>query len=388
MTARQPNSLPAKVLTGKINMKLLRIKAVAKKELIQIWRDPLSLAMAFLMPVMLLFIFGYAITLDVNNIRTVIYDMDNSSLSRELVAEFRESGYFRVIESIYTQKEIDRYIDSGRAVAAVSIPQDFSKKIRKAEKTELQVIVDGSDSNTATIALGYISAITGKYSQKLDGRNVNIAIDPRVRVWYNPELKSKNFIIPGLIAVIMAVIAALLTSLTFAREWERGTMEQLISTPVKTYELIAGKLLPYFLIGVIDVAMSVMLAKVLFGVPLKGSPLLLMVLSSIFIFGGLTLGILISIIAKSQLVASQIAMIATFLPAFLLSGFMFAISNMPRPLQIITHFIPAKYFVTILKGIFLKGSPLKLLLLETTVLSVFGLLVFVLANKKLKKRIV
>ena len=369
-------------------MKFLRIKAVAKKELIQIWRDPLSLAMAFLMPVMLLFIFGYAITLDVNNIRTVIYDMDNSSLSRELVAEFRESGYFRVIENIYAQKEIDKYIDSGKAIAAISIPQNFSKKIRKGENTELQVIVDGSDSNTATIALGYISAITGKYSQKVDGRNIKIAIDPRIRVWYNPELKSKNFIIPGLIAVIMAVIAALLTSLTFAREWERGTMEQLISTPVKTYELIAGKLLPYFLIGFIDVAMSVMLAKVLFGVPLKGSPFLLMILSSIFIFGGLTMGILISIIARSQLVASQVAMIATFLPAFLLSGFMFAISNMPRPLQIITHFIPAKYFVAILKGIFLKGSPFKLLLIETTVLSVFGLLVFVLANKKFKKRIV
>ena len=147
-------------------MKLIRIKAVAKKELIQIWRDPLSLAMAFLMPVMLLFIFGYAITLDVNNIRTVIYDLDNSSLSRELVAQFRESGYFRVIESIYAQKEIDKYIDSGKAIVAISIPQNFSKKIRKGETTELQVIVDGSDSNTATIALGYISAITGKYSQK------------------------------------------------------------------------------------------------------------------------------------------------------------------------------------------------------------------------------
>jgi len=368
-------------------MKLLRIKAVAKKELLQIWRDPLSLAMAFLMPVMLLFIFGYAITLDVNRIRTIVYDLDKSSLSRELIDKFSASGYFIVVDHVTGQKEIDRYLDSGKALAAISIPSDFSEKIRSGRNAPLQVIVDGSDSNTATIALGYASAISEIFSQRLEGNRITPVIDPRLRVWYNPELKSRNFIIPGLIAVIMAVIAALLTSLTVAREWERGTMEQLIATPIKTPELILGKLLPYFMIGFIDVILSVLLAAFLFGVPLKGSVFLLMALSGVFLFGGLSLGILISIVAKSQLVASQVSMVATFLPAFLLSGFMYAISNMPEALQVISYVIPARYFVTILKGIFLKGSTLSLLVTETTLLIVFGLLVFGLANRKFKKRI-
>lgn len=368
-------------------MKLLRIKAIAKKELIQIWRDPLSLAMAFLMPVMLLFIFGYAISLDVDNLTTVVYDRDKSSLSRELIAEFRESGYFSVIKYAENAEDLNRYIDSGKAIVALWIPEDFSKNIRTGKNAELQMIVDGSDSNTATIALGYISAVSELYSQKMNGSRITPLIDSRVRVWYNPELKSRNYIIPGLIAVIMAVIAALLTSLTIAREWERGTMEQLISTPVKTPELILGKLLPYYLIGIIDVIMSILIVVFLFGVPLKGNFFLLIVLSSIFLFGSLSLGILISIVAKSQLVSSQVAMVVTYLPAFLLSGFMFAISNMPEPLQIMTHIIPARYFVTILKGIFLKASPLKLLAIETILLSVFGLIVFLLANRKFKKRI-
>lgn len=369
-------------------MKVLRIKAIAKKELIQIWRDPLSLAMAFLMPVMLLFVFGYAITLDVNNLKTVAYDLDKSSLSRELIAEFRESGYFTVVDNVNEHREIDRYLDSGKAQVAIAIPADFSKNILKGENAGLQVIVDGSDSNTATIAIGYISAVTELYSQRIKGSRITPLIDPRVRVWYNPELKSRNYIIPGLIAVIMAVIAALLTSLTIAREWERGTMEQLISTPVKTPELILGKLIPYFVIGFIDVILSVMMAVFIFDVPLRGNLVLLAALSSIFLFGGLSLGILISIAAKSQLVASQISMVATFLPAFLLSGFMYAIANMPKPLQIITYAIPARYFVSILKGIFLKGITLKFLVLETVLLAVFGLAVFALANRKFKKRIV
>ncbi|MDA8079879.1 MAG: ABC transporter permease [Nitrospiraceae bacterium] len=368
-------------------MKLLRIKAIAKKELVQIWRDPLSLAMAFLMPVMLLFIFGYAITLDVNNLKTIVYDLDRSSLSRQLITAFKESGCFTVVGNIQEQKEIDQYLDSGKAFVAVSIPKNFSEHIRTGKETSLQIIVDGSDSNTATIALGYVSAITERFSQRINGGRITPLIDPRARVWYNPELKSRNFIIPGLIAVIMAVITALLTSLTIAREWERGTMEQLIATPIKTRELILGKLIPYFFIGFIDVIFSVLLAVFIFEVPLRGSPLLLMTLSSIFLFGGLSLGILISIAAKSQLVASQIAMIATFLPAFLLSGFMYSISNMPKPLRIFTLAIPARYFVTILKGIFLKGSTLKLLMFETMLLSAFGLFVFAVANKKFKKKV-
>ncbi len=369
-------------------MKLLRIKAIVKKELIQIWRDPLSLAMAFLMPVILLFIFGYAISLDVNNLTTIVYDRDKSSLSRELISGFSASGYFTVIHNAERQDDIDKYIDSGRVRVALWIPEDFSKNLITGKKAELQVIVDGSDSNIATIALGYISAVSELYSKRIMGSLITPVIDYRLRVWYNPELKSRNFITPGLIAVIMAVIAALLTSLTIAREWERGTMEQLISTPIKTPELILGKLIPYFIIGFIDVMMSVLIVVYLFQVPLVGNVFLLMVFSSLFLFGSLSFGILISIIARSQLVASQIAMVTTFLPAFLLSGFMFAISNMPQPLQILTHIIPARYFVTMLKGIFLKGNTFTLLIMETVLLSIFGVVVFIIANKKFKKRII
>jgi ABC-2 type transport system permease protein len=369
-------------------MKLLRIKAIAKKEIIQIRRDPLSLAMAFLMPVLLLFIFGYAITLDVNNLTTIIYDADKSSVSRELAAELTASGYFSIVRMADNQREIDAYLDSGRARVAVSIPVDFARTIASGGSAQLQVIVDGSDSNTATISLGYLSALMDIYGQRVTGARGTPRIEPRVRVWYNPELKSRNFIIPGLIAVIMMVIAALLTSLTFAREWERGTMEQLIATPVKPSEVVIGKMLPYFLIGFIDMVISVVMAVFLFEVPLTGNLAVLTVISSVFLVGALGLGIVISIVAKSQLVASQIAMVSTFLPAFLLSGFMFAIPNMPIPLQALSRVIPARYFVAILKGIFLKGNPVRILVFDAIFLLFFAMIIFIVANRKFKKKIV
>jgi ABC-2 type transport system permease protein len=367
-------------------MKFLRIKAIAKKELIQIWRDPLSLALAFMMPVLLLLIFGYAISLDVDNLTTIVYDADRSSTSRELIDELTASGYFSIVRFADSQREIDIYLDTGRARVAVSIPMDFAKTMRTGGTAQLQIIVDGSDSNTATIALGYLSALTELYIKRIAGERITPLIEPRVRVWYNPDLKSRNFIIPGLIAVIMMVIAALLTSLTFAREWERGTMEQLISTPVKRQELILGKLIPYFLIGFIDMVLTVLMAVFLFDIPLRGNVFILGIVSGVFLFGALGLGIVISIVAKSQLVASQISMVATFLPSFLLSGFMFAISNMPVPLQIISRIIPARYFIIVLKGIFLKGNPLRILVIDAIFLLIFGAAVFAVANKKLQKK--
>lgn len=367
-------------------MRFLRVKAIAKKEILQIWRDPLSLAMAFIMPVLLLLIFGYAITLDVNNLKTVVYDADRTSLSRELAAELTASGYFTIVRNLDSQREIDAYLDTGRARVALSIPGDFTKKISTGGTAQLQVIVDGSDSNTATIALGYLSALTELFNRRIAGAGQRIVIEPRIRVWYNPELKSRNFIIPGLIAVIMMVIAALLTSLTFAREWERGTMEQLIATPIRPVELILGKLTPYFLIGFIDMVIAVMMALFLFEVPLKGNVFILCVVSGVFLFGALCLGIVISIVTKSQLVASQVSMVATFLPAFLLSGFMFAIPNMPVLLQFISRIVPARYFIVVLKGIFLKGNPLAILATDAVFLLLYGMLVFFIANRKFKKK--
>jgi ABC-2 type transport system permease protein len=368
-------------------MKLVRVKAIARKEFIQIRRDPFSLAMALLMPAMLLFIFAYAISFDVDDIPTAVYDQDKSSLSRELISQFADSGYFDLVAYLDSIHEIDALLDKREAKLAIVIPYDFSKNVHIGKPTEIGIFLDGTDSNTATIAQGYIAAIAERFGRTISPVEIKPIIETRNRVWYNTELRSRNFIIPGLIAVIMSVIIALLTSLTVAREWDRGTMEQLISTPVKPPELILGKLIPYFVIGFADTVISVLLSTLFFGVPLRGSIVLLLLLSSLFLFGGLSFGILISIVGRNQLVASQMAMLTSFLPAFMLSGFVFAISNMPKPLQLITYIIPARYFVTILKSIYLKGSPLRLLVTEVFFLSLFSVGVFALANKKLKKRV-
>ncbi len=368
-------------------MNFNRMWAMARKETIQVRRDPLSLALAFFMPVMLLFIFGYAITVDVDRLPTIVYDRDMSSMSREVVRGLQASGYFTVVEYVRGPARIDAALDEGSARVAISFPEDFSKYARTGKPVPLQVIVDGSDSNTATIALGYLNQALEIAARRAGLSSVPPAIDVRPRVWYNPELKSRNFIVPGLIAVIMAIIAALLTSLTIAREWERGTMEQIISTPVKPAEIIVGKLIPYFAIGIIDTVMSIVIVVFLFGVPLKGSFFLLMFISSLFMFGGLSLGTLISIATKSQLASSQLSVITSYLPALLLSGFMFSILNMPIPLQVITRFIPARYFVSALKGIFLKGNTAGMLIGDMGLLALFGVLVFVISIKKFKKQV-
>jgi ABC-2 type transport system permease protein len=368
-------------------MNFNRVRAMARKEAIQIRRDPLSLALAFFMPVMLLFIFGYAITVDVDRLPTIVYDRDMSSMSREIVRELQVSGYFTVVEYVRDPARIDAALDEGSARVAVSFPEDFSRYARTGKPAQLQVIVDGSDSNTATIALGYLNTALDLAARRAGLHSARPVINVRPRVWYNPELKSRNFIVPGLIAVIMAIIAALLTSLTIAREWERGTMEQIISTPVKPAEVIVGKLIPYFAIGMIDTVLSIIIVVFLFGVPLKGSFFLLLFISGLFLFGGLSLGILISIATKSQLASSQISVITSYLPALLLSGFMFSILNMPIPLQVITRFIPARYFVSAIKGIFLKGNTAGMLLGEMGLLALFGTVVFFIAIKKFKKKV-
>ena len=368
-------------------MNLNRVLAIARKEVIQIRRDPLSLALAFLMPVMLLFIFGYAITVDVDRLTTVVYDRDMSRLSRDIIRGLEASRYFSVVGYVNDPALIDRTLDEGKARVAISIPENFSRYALTGGEARIQVIVDGSDSNTATIALGYLNSALEQAARHAGLGAAIPLIDVRTRIWYNPELKSRNFIVPGLIAVIMTIVAALLTSLTIAREWERGTMEQIISTPVKPAELIVGKMAPYFAIGIIDTIISIIIVVALFGVPLKGSVLLLLFISSLFLFGGLSIGVLISIITKSQLAASQAAVVSSYLPALLLSGFMFSIMNMPVPLQAITYLIPARYFVSAIKGIFLKANTAGMLLTEMGLLALFGLIVFTVAVKKFRKRV-
>ncbi|MFH0812285.1 MAG: ABC transporter permease [Pseudomonadota bacterium] len=377
-------------------MKPLRIWAIARKEFLHVIRDPRSLGMAIAIPMLQLLIYGYALTLDVDNVPIVIWDQSNSPTSRELISRFDGSRYFSTWRYVDNYREVGRAIDYRQALLALIIPRDFAKSVESGRLATVQVIFDGSDSNTATIALGYAEVVVLTYSQDIavrqvqrsGGRIPQMPIDLKPRVWFNADLESKNYLIPGLIAVIMTVITALLTSLTVAREWERGTMEQLISTPVKGPELILGKLLPYFVIGMFDVLLAVLMGKFLFYVPLRGSVVLVFAMAAIFLVGLLSMGILLSIITRSQLLSSQVAMIVTYLPALLLSGLMFAISNMPKALQVITHIIPARYFVALLKGIYLKGIGLEILGSEAALLAVFSIVMLFLANVKFKKKLV
>jgi ABC-2 type transport system permease protein len=375
-------------------MKPTRIKAVTKKEFIQIVRDPRSLGMAVAIPMLMLILFGYALTLDVDNVPLVIWDQDKSQLAHDFILNFKGSPYFKIVGYFDDYKMLDEYINTNRAMMAMVIPRDFSHLVESGQAAPVQLLVDGSDSATATIAIGYANAITAKYNRGLisesfakAGIKISPPLDMRSRVWFNPDLKSRNFIIPGLIAVIMMVIAAMLTSLTVAREWERGTMEQLISTPVKSGELILGKFIPYFAIGILDVLIAVAMGEFLFHIPLRGSVLLLLAMTAFFLTGALSLGMVFSIVTKNQLMASQLAMVTTFLPAFLLSGFVYAIPNMPKVIQAITYLIPARYFVTVVKGIYLKGVGLRVLGMQAVFLIVFSLAAFLLAYEKFRKKV-
>jgi ABC-2 type transport system permease protein len=376
-------------------MNLRRLWAVARKEALHIRRDPRSLGLAIGIPMLMLIMFGYALTLDVDHVPLIVWDQSGTAASRDYLAQFTGSRYFRFVGPVHDYRSLERAIDRRDAVIALVIPPDFAPRIESGRAAPVQAIVDGSDSNTAAIVLGYTQAVTAAFNQRImleqgqrtAGSVPAAPLDLRPRVWFNADLKSKNFIIPGLIAVIMGLIAALLTSLTVAREWERGTMEQLISTPVKAPEIILGKLVPYFVIGMLDVLIAVLMAVFLFDVPLLGSVPLLFAMAALFIIGTLSQGILISTLARQQLLASQIAMVSTFLPAFLLSGFMFAIPNMPPVVQAITYIVPARYFVALVKGIYQRGVGLETLWLDAVFLLVFSIVVATAAIGKFKKRL-
>ncbi len=377
-------------------MKLQRLLAIARKEFIHLLRDPRSLAIGILLPVIMLLLFGFALTLDVDHVPIVVWNQSQDPLARDYISHFQASRYFTIIDFVDHYSDIERAIDERKALAGLIIPVDFSQKLQSGKTTSVQWIVDGSDSNTATLATGYARSATQIFSRAIQINRLEllgkpapaIPIDLRPRVWFNADMESRNYIIPGLIAVIMMVIAGLLTSLTIAREWDTGTMEQLISTPVKVPELIIGKLIPYFCIAFLDVIIAVIMGQFLFHVPLRGSVVMVFVMAIIFLIGALSLGMVISIVAKTQLLASQVALVVTFLPTFLLSGFSFDIANMPIVLQAISRLIPATYFIRILKGIYLKGVGLSVLNSETLFLIAFAMLLLLIANIKFKKKMV
>jgi len=338
-------------------MDLRRFAAMARKEWIQIRRDPRSMILAFALPPFLLLFFGYAITWDVKDIRLAVVDHDRTAGSRRLVDAFVASGYFTVTEHLATVAEAEEDLVRTRVRGVLAIPAGYDRDLRSGGGAQVQLLLDGSDANTANIALNYASAIVARHGlgEVLGGRRPVQPFRLESRTWYNPNLESRHMIVPGLIAVIMSIIAALLTSLTIAREWERGTMEQLAATPVGRLEVILGKLVPYVGIGLFDVAVIVVAGVLIFHTPFNGSLLYLSALTLLFLVGALGLGVFISAAVKSQVLATQVAMVATYLPALLLSGFLFDIASMPAFLQGFTFLVPARYYVAVTRGVMLKG---------------------------------
>ena len=376
-------------------MSLRRVRAVFVKELRHISRDVRSLIMAVGLPAFLLVFFGFAISLDVDRIPTLILDGDGTPASRELIARFLGSRFFRVTGFVDDLRIIEREIDTGRILLGVVIPRDFSEKTSASGQATVQLLLDGSDSNMAAIAKEYAEAVVRSYDLSLKqaaqnrraGERFNTPVNAQIRILYNSSLESKNYIVPGLIAVILMIISALLTSSTIAREWETGTMEQLMSTPVRPAELVLGKMFAFFIIGAADTVISVFVSIWVFNVPLRGSVWLLAAASCIFLTGVLFWGIFLSALTKTQLLAYQLGIITSFLPGFLLSGFIYAIENMPAPMQAITYMVPARHFVTILKGIFLKGTGIEALWLPLVLLIVYAVSIWALTTRMLKAKL-
>ena len=373
-------------------MKRQRLFAVARKEFIHVSRDWRSLFLSLAIPVILILLFGYALTLDLKKVPTVVWDQSKSLESRDLLSLFAGSPYFSMVGYHDTYNGLQLALDRGSAMVAIVVPSDFAEKIRARKKVEIQIIGDGSDANTSRLALGYATtvgmiysaAVTAKKMQLLGKANLMPPVEMVSRAWYNPDLRSQNVIIPGIIAIVMVVIAAMLTSVTIAREWETGTMEQLISTPLEGPELIFGKVIPYFAIGMADVAIAVAMGKWLFHVPIVGNAGLLFAMAAIFLTGALFWGMTLSIVLKSQVLANQIAIVSGYLPTLILSGFVFAIENMPLPIQFITYIVPARYFIAILRGIYLKGIGLEILWLDALLLSIYAGIMILLANRTFK----
>jgi ABC-2 type transport system permease protein len=372
-----------------------RLKAVAKKEFIHVLRDWRSLFLALAIPMVLILLFGYALDLDLKNVPTVVWDQSRTPTSREFVSFFDGSPYFSIIDYHENYRSIQRDMETGRAMIALVIPSDFAKNILADRKTSVQVMADGSDANTSRLALGYVTALGMIYSQRIEtervrrmgGEEMTPPVELVPRAWYNTDLRSRNVIIPGVIAIVMIVIAAMLTSVTVAREWEMGTMEQLISTPIRGPELVFGKVAPYFAIGLADVATAVILGQWLFKVPLRGSTGLVFLVATLFLTGALFFGLMLSVSLKKQVIANQAALLAGFLPTMLLSGFVFAIENMPLPIQCLTYAVPARYFIALLRGIYLKGIGLEILWLNALLLTIYALIMVALTNKRMKLKL-
>jgi len=344
-------------------MDLRKIGAVARKEYTHLLRDFRSLYLAFIIPLLLILLFGYALSLDVEHIPTVVIDHDRSLESRDLLRRLDATVYFDITAHLDRTADMVRLLDQNRAVMAIVIPPKWAENLKANRKSPLQVIIDGSDPNVAANTRAYITAFLSTFNQdglirflNRQGRPpIKTPVEGRIRVWFNEDLESRNFIVPGIIAIIIMIVGALLTSLVIAREYENGTMETIRSLPLGAGEFLVGKAVPYFLIGLTDVLVAVLMGQVLFGVVMKSSFWLMVLASSIYLMVALSLGLMISVVTKSQLVANQMAVLVTYLPSLLLSNFVFPVENMPFVLRGITYLVPATYYIDILNGIYLRG---------------------------------
>jgi ABC-2 type transport system permease protein len=364
--------------------------AVGRKEFRQIARDRRSLMVLLFVPAFFLLLYGYALSFDVQNIQLAVQDNDRSQASRELVNAFVKSGYFQLAADVSSSREYEALIDRGDVRAALVIPAGMQRDLLTGHRVPVQVIINGDNSNTATTVMGYalriLQTTSAQYQLQAGTTAANGPITVESRVWYNPQLRSALFLIPGLIAYIGMISAVVSTSLSVVREKERGTMEQVRMAPLGTGAYIIGKTLPYFVISLTTSVFIVLASMPLFGLPMNGSWLLLLLALSLYLVGALGLGLMISTIAESQQVAFQLAVLASFLPTMILSGFVFPIASMPGPIQVITFLVPARYFIIALRAIVLKGAELSTYWTELAALAVYAALMLILASKRLARQ--
>lgn len=376
----------------------MRTWAIIGKEFLHIRRDIRTLYFALIWPVVLLILFGSTVTFDVRNVPVVYFDLDGQRESRDLYQAFRQTGVFDLrLRSDFDWAKSPGLLDRGEARALVVVPEDFSRRLSRGETSPVQVLVDGSDNNTAQILLGYMTGVSQGYNLRMGAEylrpfgslapDLKLPVDPRTRFLYNPSLRSQNFIVPGLIAVIMMILGTLLTTLTITVEWEHGTMEQLFYTPIRAREFIIGKLTPYFLISVVQMTLVLVTSMFIFQVPFRGNLFLFYLAAALFMLGALGIGLFLSLVSRSQQVAAMIAFLTTFMPAFLLSGFIFPIASMPLVLRIMTYAVPAKYFLVIIRGLFLKGAGLDLLWPEFLIMLLYAAFFVFISTSRFQKRI-
>ncbi len=366
-----------------------RLRYLIRKEFLQLKRDRRLRAVLVLAPILQLFLFGYAVSLDIKHIPLVVCDRDRSSESRELIASFSRSGYFELRGWVDSPREFDRPLASGRALAAVYIPADFSKRRAKGETAQVQVILDGTDINSAGVAAGYIGGLLAHHARKTSpspAESASWRIAHHPRIWYNPELRSVNYMVPGVICLILGTVMTAVTAMAVVRERETGTLEQLIVTPIRPFELMLGKTLPFAAIGLLDVLLIVLLARYWFGVAVAGSVCFLFAAAMLFLLTTLGLGLFISTVSRTQ----QQAMLTAFfviMPSVILSGFMFPIENMPAVIQWITYLIPLRYFVDIVRSVFLQGVGIQVLWPQVLALAALGGVIFLLSAARFQKKL-